>query len=246
MRRAVVSLVIAVAAASCTTTGGSETTTSAATTAGQQDSTTTTTTGGNDEATTSTTSPTTTDTLPPIPEDELPLPATPAQQEGPYYPVEKLDDRDNDLTVVADIGGTPAGNVLILEGRLVTTDGVPVEGGVIEIWQVDSAGIYLHPDDPKTADRDPNFQFYGEAVAAADGSWSFRTIDPGYYEPRPRHLHVKVRLDGDEVLTTQIYFSNDPDAAGLDELLVASIGEETDAAGATVLVARHRIVLEAA
>jgi protocatechuate 3,4-dioxygenase beta subunit len=179
----------------------------------------------------------------PSADEALPLPITPAQQEGPFYPVETLADQDNDLTVVAGLDGAPTGNVLILQGRLLTGGGAPVEGGVVEIWQVDSQGIYLHPGDPRTDDRDPYFQFSGRATVAADGTWTFRTIDPGYYEPRPRHIHVKVRLDDEVVLTTQIYFSNDPSAAGIDPLLVAAIGPGTDGEGIPVLIAEHRIVL---
>ena len=169
---------------------------------------------------------------------------TPSQQEGPYYPVERLDDQDNDLTVVEGLNGSPSGNVLVLEGSLVTTDGDPIANGQVEIWQTDSNGIYLHPADPGVADRDPYFQGSGVATTGEDGAWSFRTIDPGYYEPRPRHIHVKVHVDGRPVLTTQIYFADDPQAAGIDERLVASIEQGSDADGNPVLVAEHTLVLE--
>ncbi len=181
-----------------------------------------------------------------LPELEgLPLAATPSQQEGPYYPVQRFDDRDNDLTVIDGVDGSAAGNVLILNGTLLTTDGAPVVGGVVEIWQTDANGIYLHPGDPGVAERDAFFQGSGAATAATDGSWSFRTIDPGYYEPRPRHIHVKVHVDGQEVLTTQIYFSDDAQADDIDGRLVAEIVGGIDEQGASVLVADHRIVLEA-
>ncbi len=176
----------------------------------------------------------------------LPLAATPSQAEGPYYPVERLADQDHDLTAVDGLAAVPAGNVLIVNGTLLTSEGAPVAGGVVEIWQTDANGIYLHQDDPGVADRDPFFQGSGAATAAEDGSWSFRTIDPGYYEPRPRHIHVKVHVDGRPVLTTQIYFSDDPQAAGIDELLVATIRPGTDEDGAALLVADFRIVLPAA
>ena len=187
----------------------------------------------------------TTTTLEAIVEEPLPLPPTPSQQEGPYYPVERLDDNDNDLTVVEGLSGTPSGNVLVLTGTLVTTEGAPVQGGAVEIWQTDANGVYLHPGDPGVADRDPYFQGTGVATVAADGSWSFRTINPGYYEPRPRHIHVKVFVDGQETLTTQIYFSDDPQAAGIDERLVATIAPGTDDGGNPILIADHRFVLPA-
>ena len=172
------------------------------------------------------------------------LAPTPSQQQGPYYPLERFDDQDNDLTVVDGLDGSSSGSVLVLNGVLLTTEGEPVEGGIIEIWQTDSNGIYLHPDDPGIADRDPFFQGSGMATAGADGSFSLRTIDPGYYEPRPRHIHFKVHVEGQDVLTSQIYFADDPQAAGIDERLVATIGRGTDEDGNAVLVAEHRIVLE--
>jgi protocatechuate 3,4-dioxygenase beta subunit len=230
-------VVLAVLAAACTADGAGTSTTRAATTTvaattDEPAATTMTMTGeaGGQGATTTTLS--------------VPLDATPSQQEGPYYPVEKLDDRDNDMTQVEGLDGTAAGNVLLVEGRLLTTAGDSVNGAVVEMWQTDSNGIYLHPQDPGTDDRDPFFQFYGEAITDSDGSWRFRTIDPGYYEPRPRHLHVKVKTGDEVVLTTQIYFSDDPQAGGLDPLLVAGIGSGTDEDGAEMLVAEHVIVLD--
>jgi len=173
------------------------------------------------------------------------LEPTPAQTEGPYYPIEKLDDQDGDLTEVAGAPGTPQGTVLLIDGKLLTAEGQPISGATIEIWQTDANGIYQHPGDPKTNDRDPNFQFYGESVTDANGAWSFRTIDPGYYEPRPRHIHVKVRVDGKEALTTQIYFEGDERLAGesIDEALIAATkaGEEN---GTPVLTAIHDLVVD--
>jgi protocatechuate 3,4-dioxygenase beta subunit len=132
---------------------------------------------------------------------------TPSQQEGPFYPLEKLDDRDNDLTVVAGSGLTAAGDLLLLTGTVRDDDGQPVAAAVVEIWQTDVAGIYLHPNDPGTESRDRGFQFYGESVTAADGGYAFRTVLPGQYEPRPRHIHFKVRIADEVVLTSQLYFT---------------------------------------
>lgn len=134
---------------------------------------------------------------------------TPAQTEGPYYPVQKPAEQDNDLTVIAGATGAPAGELLAFSGQLYDAAGQPVAGAVIEIWQADANGIYLHPQDPKASQRDPNFQSYGETTTAADGSYRFKTILPGLYEPRPRHIHVKVKLNGQELLTTQFYFDID-------------------------------------
>ena len=145
---------------------------------------------------------------------------TPAQGEGPYYPVAKLADQDNDLTRVND-GAVAAGDILLLNGRVFDRNGYPVAGAVVEIWQTDAQGVYLHPNDPGFANLDPNFQGYGEAITAVDGSYQFRTILPGLYEPRPRHIHFKVKLDGVEWLTSQLYFVGD-DRLGTDGLAAAA------------------------
>ena len=119
---------------------------------------------------------------------------TPAQTEGPYYPVAKPADRDNDLLVLEGADGRPDGDVLEFGGSLFDSSGMPVSGAVIEIWQTDDNGVYLHPGDAGSSRRDVNFQSYGEAVTTEEGSYSFRTIMPGNYPPRPRHIHVKVTI----------------------------------------------------
>ena len=94
---------------------------------------------------------------------------TPAQTEGPYYPVEKPVDQDNDLTNVAGAAGSPAGQVIEFTGTVYDATGTPIEGLTVEIWQTDDNGVYLHPNDPGTEQRDRNFQFYGESTTGADG-----------------------------------------------------------------------------
>ncbi|MCB0033124.1 MAG: hypothetical protein KDE51_03810 [Anaerolineales bacterium] len=134
---------------------------------------------------------------------------TPSQAEGPYYPVEKPSDVNNDLVIVAGATAPAEGPVMHLSGKLYDAQGFPLEGATIEIWQTDNNGIYLHPNDPNIANRDENFQGYGEAVTTADGSYNFITLVPGLYGGRPRHIHVKVKLDGQTLLTTQFYFVGD-------------------------------------
>ena len=177
---------------------------------------------------------------------------TPSQTEGPFYPVQLPDDRDSDLFVVDGAEGRPAGEILVFEGVLYDGAGLPVPGAVIEIWQTDDNGIYMHPGDSNSSRRDVNFQSYGRSETGLDGRYSFRTIMPGDYNPRPRHIHVKVRMDGRELLTTQFYFSNDPNAgsdriyAGAGEevsALIMEIEEGLDSDGNSVLIGRRDIVL---
>ena len=179
---------------------------------------------------------------------------TPAQGEGPYYPVEKLADQDNDLTVLAGATGSPAGEIVEFDGKIYDANGWPIEGLTVEIWQTDSEGVYLHPGDPQTAQRDQNFQFYGESVTTGDGSYSFRTILPGQYEPRPRHIHLKIKDGQEELLTSQIYFQGDAslEADGLflssgneSIYLIMALAAGSDTDGNPVLVGEHNIVLDA-
>jgi protocatechuate 3,4-dioxygenase beta subunit len=168
---------------------------------------------------------------------------TPAQTEGPYYPPNKPDDRDNDLTI-ANGSTTPAtGDMITLQGKLYDSAGMPITGATIEIWHTDDQGIYLHPNDSRLSERDQNFQGYGESVTDADGSYSFRTIKPGLYEGRPRHIHVKVRWQGQEVLTTQFYFLTESDGAFVsgDDLIAVSLDLITQTDG--TLLATRDIVL---
>jgi protocatechuate 3,4-dioxygenase beta subunit len=160
-------------------------------------------------------------------------------------------DRDADLTLVDGAAGPAAGEPLLLDGQLLTVDGEPVEGAVVEIWQTDDAGVYLHPQDPGFAARDTSFQGYGESVTDEAGAWSFRTILPEVYGGRPRHIHAKVRIEGETVLTTQIYFSGGDipnegtvEVAGAvtDALTIEALAD-VDAGDEAVLRASHLIVI---
>lgn len=169
---------------------------------------------------------------------------TPAQAEGPYYPVEKPADRDSDLLSVSGSTERPAGEVLSLAGIVYDRDGQPVNGAVVEIWQTDSSGAYLHPEDPNTDRRDLNFQFYGESETGSDGVYSFRTLLPGLYGNRPRHIHVKVRVGGDVVLTTQFYFANEVALTGVDAMLLVELVPAENDEGAPIWVGARDIVLD--
>lgn len=170
---------------------------------------------------------------------------TPAQQEGPYYPVEKPAERDNDLVTVAGAAGPAAGDVLSLAGVVYDANGTPLEGVTVEIWQTDGSGIYLHPNDPGFEGRDPNFQFYGESVTGADGVYSFRTLLPGLYGSRPRHIHVKVRRQEEPLLTTQFYFGNEISLPGDEAHLLIDLAPAEDDEGNPIWVGARDIVLRA-
>lgn len=131
---------------------------------------------------------------------------TPADYEGPFYPVTRQEDIDNDLIQVKGQSGVAQGDILHLTGVVVNTGGEPRKGLTIEIWQTDPHGRYKHPGDSKPGERDPNFQYWGATTTGTDGTFFFKTIVPGAYNPRPAHIHYKVLQDGKVILTSQIYF----------------------------------------
>jgi protocatechuate 3,4-dioxygenase beta subunit len=135
------------------------------------------------------------------------LRATPAQSEGPFYPLVFPQDSDHDLLRNGKLN-YPQGQVVWLEGRVSDLAGRPVAGAQVEIWQCDHAGHYHHPGDGARADS--RFQGFGRVTVAADGSYRFRTIHPVAYSGRTPHIHVKVRRGARELLTTQVYVADDP------------------------------------
>ncbi|MDY0349687.1 MAG: hypothetical protein RBR09_00385 [Desulfobulbaceae bacterium] len=156
------------------------------------------------------------------------LTRTPPDQEGPFYPVVRQHDEDNDLVNVAGRPQPAAGNILHLTGRVRTLDGEPVAGAVVEIWQTDPHGRYNDERDGSPGPRDPNFQYQGKATTGEDGSYSFLTLVPGGYLPRPPHIHFKVFVGNTVRLTSQIYFRNHPQAGETarfrtDELLTVDL-----------------------
>jgi protocatechuate 3,4-dioxygenase beta subunit len=102
------------------------------------------------------------------------------------------------------------GQVTHLTGRVLSTSGTPVRGAVIEIWQVDSKGVYLHSADSSRRQRDTHFQGFGRCATGPKGEYYFRTIKPVPYTGRTPHIHVLVKKDGKELLTTQIFVNGHP------------------------------------
>ena len=131
--------------------------------------------------------------------------ATPRQSRGPFYPDRMPLDQDNDLTRVPGVEAPARGEITDLTGLVLDTDGKPVPGALVEIWQCDANGRYIHRADPGDHPRDPGFQGYGSTLAAADGGYRFRTIKPVPYPGRAPHIHVAVTPPGGRTLVTQLY-----------------------------------------
>ncbi|WP_096699949.1 protocatechuate 3,4-dioxygenase [Polaromonas sp. AER18D-145] len=173
--------------------------------------------------------------------------ATPAQTEGPFYPVVLPRDSDHDLLRNGALT-YPEGQSAWVEGSVSDLAGKPVAGAQVEIWQCDHAGHYHHPGDGDRADR--RFQGFGRVTVGADGRYRFRTLRPVAYAGRTPHIHVKVKLGQRELLTTQLYVAGDP--GNPRDFLWRSLGEADRAAltvpfapGSDGLQARFPIVLAA-
>lgn len=137
------------------------------------------------------------------------LAPTPRQTEGPFYPDVIPDDTDSDLVKIEGQVREVGGEVLHLSGRLLGSDGAPIAGALVEIWQCDVNGRYLHTSDRGARARDAAFQGYGRARSDADGRFRFRTIRPVAYPGRTPHIHLKAHHPGGRVLTTQLYIAGD-------------------------------------
>lgn len=138
------------------------------------------------------------------------LTATPRQGEGPFYPDRLPLDTDNDLLVLNDAITPAVGEVTHLSGRIVDGRGEPLRNALIEIWQVDHHGAYLHSGSANRGKRDTNFQGYGRFLTGSGGDYYFRTIKPVPYPGRTPHIHVKISSGSREVLTTQCYVKGHP------------------------------------
>jgi len=136
-----------------------------------------------------------------------PLRPTPAQTEGPFYPLSLPADHDADLLRNGS-RAYGAGTPVWLAGTVQDVAGQALRGGQVEIWQCDHQGHYHHPGDGGQAD--PSFQGFGRVTLDAEGRYRFRTIAPVPYSGRTPHIHLKVKLGSRELLTTQVYMAGHP------------------------------------
>jgi protocatechuate 3,4-dioxygenase beta subunit len=142
--------------------------------------------------------------------EQLALVRTPSQTEGPFYPDKLPLDTDNDLIIVNSSITPAVGKITHLSGKVLDAKGSPVRNALVEIWQVDSKGAYLHSRSGNRTKRDPNFQGFGRFLTGFNGEYYFRTIKPVAYPLRTPHIHFKIRKGDKEVLTTQCYVKGEP------------------------------------
>jgi protocatechuate 3,4-dioxygenase beta subunit len=134
------------------------------------------------------------------------LTRTPAQTEGPFYPDKLPLDTDNDLLIVNDKITPAVGEVTHLTGKILSPNGDPIRNALVEIWQCDANGVYLHSGSDGGDKRDKNFQGFGRFMTGPEGGYYFRTIKPVPYPGRTPHIHFAVKMKGHEQKwTTQCY-----------------------------------------
>ena len=130
---------------------------------------------------------------------------TEAQTEGPYFTADSPERRS-----LLEPG--TAGTLLVVSGRVLATDCRPVERALLDFWQADADGEY----------DNEGFTLRGHQFTDARGSFSLKTVVPGLYPGRTRHVHVKVQAPGAPVLTTQLYFPGEGENDG-DSLFTPSL-----------------------
>lgn len=137
---------------------------------------------------------------------------------APVYGHDRLQPADADLTLNGRKDGEPLGERIIVTGRVLDEAGRPLPHALVEIWQANAAGRYIHVVDQHAAPLDPNFFGGGRCLTDAEGRYRFLTVKPGAYpwgnHPnawRPNHIHFS--LFGHQFgqrLVTQMYFPGDP------------------------------------
>jgi protocatechuate 3,4-dioxygenase, beta subunit len=144
------------------------------------------------------------------------LPHTVTEITGPQLGSERVGPQDHDL--LAQHGGQPIGERIIVGGRVLDADGRPLRGTLVEIWQANAAGRYRHRIDRWPAPLDPNFEGAGRCLTDDEGRYRFLTIKPGPYPWgnhvnawRPAHIHYSLLGRAfAQRLVTQMYFPGDP------------------------------------
>jgi protocatechuate 3,4-dioxygenase beta subunit len=134
--------------------------------------------------------------LPPTPEcgDDDDFDATLAQTEGPFFTPSSP---ERDSLIEEGMGGER----MILTGFVYTTDCKPIDNALLDVWHADDQGVY----------DNEGYRCRGHLFTDEDGLFRLETIKPGLYTGRTRHFHLKVQAPDGPILTTQLYFPDEPD-----------------------------------
>jgi protocatechuate 3,4-dioxygenase beta subunit len=167
------------------------------------------------------------------------VPQTLGERTGPVAPHNAIAGGEADLTTAHRRNGQPLGERIIVSGRVLDEAGRAVPHTLVEIWQANAAGRYIHERDAHDAPLDPNFAGAGRCITDADGHYAFTTIRPGAYPWRnhhnawrPAHIHfslfgpcfgtrlvTQMYFPGDPLLAFDPIFNGTPDAAARDRLV---------------------------
>jgi protocatechuate 3,4-dioxygenase beta subunit len=148
----------------------------------------------------------------------MPLPHGLSDVTGPAFGESDVSALDADMSRNAVRNGEPLGERMVVTGRLLDERGKPVRGALVEAWQANAAGRYIHKKDQHDAPLDPNFSGCGRCLTDDDGRYRFTTIKPGAYPWRnhanawrPPHIHFSVfgRMFHQRLIT-QMFFPGDP------------------------------------
>ena len=150
---------------------------------------------------------------------KISFPSSDSEILGPIFNKSIIGELDNNLTLnYSKNKNSPLGHKIIVYGTVSDQFSNPIEGALIEIWQANSAGKYLHNNDKNSAPIDPNFAGCGRCLTTSRGYYEFLTIQPGPYpypnrgiEWRPMHIHFSIfGKSFGQRLITQMYFEGDP------------------------------------
>ena len=146
------------------------------------------------------------------------VPLTVSELSAPGMRVPLVTAEDADLTRNAGTGGEALGQRIIVTGRVTDEDGAPLSNTLLEIWQANAAGRYIHKRDDWPGPLDPHFLGIGRCLTNGAGEYRFLTVRPGAYPWgndenawRPAHIHFSVLgPTWQQRLVTQMYFPDDP------------------------------------
>lgn len=139
---------------------------------------------------------------------------TPSQTTGPFY-------TPNTPERTSFLEDGLAGTTLVISGVVMNTQCQPVANALLDFWHCDSNGVY----------DNAGYKLRGHQYADANGGYTLETILPGLYPGRTRHIHVRVQAPNQPVLTTQLYFPDEPGNATdgiFDEALVMEVDDSAD------------------
>ena len=141
-----------------------------------------------------------------------------AELTGPAFGSFKVGSLDHDLTKNSVVNGAPLGERMVVHGKVMDEFGRAIPNALVEVWQANASGRYVHKVDQHDAPLDPNFLGVGRCLTDSEGHYKFYTIKPGAYPWgnhynawRPQHIHFS--LFGANItsrLITQMYFPGDP------------------------------------